>query len=220
MIARHFLLSVVAILAAHSSSAGAQLALEANETPASTKSRQLFEAGQAAVAPSTPSPVTKGDTDLDREIADLRRKALHANPDSSSLVRLGDRLMQKSRESAEAGLYAEAESAYKKALAINPNFEDAMVGVAWVRNSQHEFDDGRSWIEKALAINPRLPHAHALLGDAAVELGNYDDAFEHYQTALARSTQAAQFFEGLESRLNPDAPKRVRTNFRRRLRSG
>jgi tetratricopeptide (TPR) repeat protein len=40
-------------------------------------------------------------------------------------------------------------------------------------------------------------------------------AQQDYQTALARDTQAAQFFEGVESRLPPRAPERIRTTLRR-----
>jgi CHAT domain-containing protein len=36
-----------------------------------------------------------------------------------------------------------------------------------------------------------------------------------YQTALARNSQAAQFFEGAQARLGPQAPERRRTNLRR-----
>ena len=40
-------------------------------------------------------------------------------------------------------------------------------------------------------------------------------AQQDYATALARSTQAAQFFEGAESRLSARAPERLRTKLRR-----
>jgi len=92
--------------------------------------------------------------------------------------------MQKSRDTMDSRLYGEAESAYERALAIDPNNEAAMVGMAWVHNSEHDFDTGRHWAGKALLLNPALPDAYALLGDAAVELGDYDEAFEHYQKAM------------------------------------
>src|SRR5712692_3448444 len=40
-------------------------------------------------------------------------------------------------------------------------------------------------------------------------------AQQDFKTALARSSQAAQYFEGAEARLGPQAPERTRTNFRR-----
>ncbi|MBI2925172.1 MAG: tetratricopeptide repeat protein [Verrucomicrobia bacterium] len=137
--------------------------------------------------PGDVSPQPEGQrsgTAIEREIAALRDKTDRPDATVVAWVKLGDGLMQKSRESQDTRLLEEAESAYTKALALDPKHEDAMVGLAWVHNTEHEFDEGRRWAEKALAINPRLPQAHALLGDAAVELGDYDAAFEYYQKAL------------------------------------
>lgn len=159
--------------------------------PAPTK----MEAGTAVPSqpvqtgkPFVDSPIQpqgpKGGTAVDREIALLRKLTLQSEANASAYVKLGNALMQKSRESMDSRLYEDAESAYRKALALNPNHDAAMVGLAWVHNSEHDFDTGRRWAEKALSINPQLPDAYALLGDAAVELGAYDDAFEHYQKGL------------------------------------
>jgi tetratricopeptide (TPR) repeat protein len=92
--------------------------------------------------------------------------------------------MQKFRDAADTRLCIRAETAYDKALALEPRQVEAMVGLAWVHNTEHEFAEGRRWAEKALALNPGLPNAHALIGDGAIELGDYDAAFKHYQAAL------------------------------------
>jgi len=121
---------------------------------------------------------------IDREIADLLSKAEQSSATPAVWAKLGNALMQKSREIPDSGLYERAKSAYHKALDLDPQNEDALVGLAWVHNTQHEFDEGRTWAEKALAVNSGLAHAHALLGDAAVELGDYDAALDHFQKAL------------------------------------
>jgi tetratricopeptide (TPR) repeat protein len=92
--------------------------------------------------------------------------------------------MQRSRERGDGPWYEQAEAAYRAALKLDPRQVGALVGMAWVSNSRHEFDDGRRWAREALAVDPRVPEAHALLGDAAVELGEYDAAFNHYQACL------------------------------------
>ena len=119
-----------------------------------------------------------------RGVAVSKNAGIKAGAEAALCVERGDALMRKSRESLDGRLYAEAESAYLQALALDRENEAAMVGLAWVYNSEHSFDAGKDWAQKALARNPQLPHAHALLGDAAVELGDYDDALEHYQKAL------------------------------------
>lgn len=105
-------------------------------------------------------------------------------PQAADVVSRGDRLMQQTREFADGVSYEDAERAYRDALAMDPRSSDAMLGLAWVKNSEHEFADGARWARRALEIDPRSERAHALLGDAAVELGDYDAAFEHYQRGL------------------------------------
>lgn len=120
----------------------------------------------------------------DAPIEALRDKAEGAGADSQSWIQLGDALMQKSRNSPENKLYVEAEACYRKALDLEENAVDAMLGLAWVYNTRHEFEKGCRWAREAIALNPRLAQAHSLLGDAAVEHGQYKAAFEHYQQAL------------------------------------
>lgn len=110
-----------------------------------------------------------------------------------SWMQLGDSLMQRSRETADASLYERAESAYRRALAFDPHHVPALVGMAWVSNSKHDFSAGRSWAKEALAQDPNATEAHALLGDAAVETGDYDEAFDHYQTCLDERPNLASY---------------------------
>ena len=90
--------------------------------------------------------------------------------------------------------------------------------LGWAYRAVGDLPKARQTLEEGLAyaranISGR-PGGQAegflLNGLAGISMAQHD-----YQTALARSTQAAQFFEGAESRLNPNAPEQVRTNFRR-----
>jgi tetratricopeptide (TPR) repeat protein len=92
--------------------------------------------------------------------------------------------MQQAREGKPDSRHAQADYAYRRALDIAPGNPGALVGMAWVCNSRHEFDAGRLWAERAIALDAGVPEAHALLGDAALECGDYDQAFKHYQTGL------------------------------------
>lgn len=152
--------------------------------PGAAVPSQPIQTGERSVESPIQPQGPKGGTAVDRETALLRKLTVQSEANASAYVKLGNALMQKSRESMDGRLYEEAESAYERALALNPNHEAAMVGLAWVHNSEHDFDTGRKWAEKALTVNPALPDAYALLGDAAVELGAYDEAFEQYQRAV------------------------------------
>lgn len=99
-------------------------------------------------------------------------------------VRLGDAFMQHSRESRDPANYERAAEAYQHALGLEPRNVQALLGLAWVHNTVHDFDAGRRYAEAALEIDSNTPEAHALLGDGAVELGDYDTAFSQYQSQL------------------------------------
>ncbi|GHC47100.1 tetratricopeptide repeat protein [Roseibacillus persicicus] len=99
------------------------------------------------------------------------------------LIRQGDALMQEARNTLSHDFDA-AEEAYRRALAIDEKNPEALVGMAWVSNSNHDFPAGKVWAQKALAEDPRALEAYALMGDGAVELGDYEEAFDHFQAAL------------------------------------
>jgi tetratricopeptide (TPR) repeat protein len=49
---------------------------------------------------------------------------------------------------------------------------------------RHEFEASVEWANKALARDPKNNMAYGLLGDAAVEMGDYEKAMDHYQAML------------------------------------
>ena len=61
---------------------------------------------------------------------------------------------------------------------------EALVGLAWVQSARHEFEKSTESARKALAVDATNAAAYGLLGDAALELGDYDLAAEHYQKML------------------------------------
>lgn len=178
----HATLLVIALIVAAACRAKAQ-APSPEITASQVRIDQPPQIGEKSVDPSTRPQGTKDGRSL-RGLAALKKSGQKPEAEAAIWVGRGDALMQQSRESLDGRLYAQAESAYLQALALDRENEEAMVGLAWVYNSEHSFDAGKEWAGKALARNPRLAHAYALLGDAAVELGDYDDALEHYQKAL------------------------------------
>lgn len=121
--------------------------------------------------------------DSTENLASLEAVATAPGATSETWITLGNARMQDARDKVAHDFTAAGE-AYIKALEIEHESTEAMLGMAWVKNSEHLFEQGRGWAEKALAIDPDLVDAHALLGDYAVELGNYDEAYDHYQAAI------------------------------------
>lgn len=65
----------------------------------------------------------------DSEIAKAS-DAASTHPTPAAWSRLGDAFMQKARETLDLSYYGRAESAYRKSLAIDPDYANAEAGMA------------------------------------------------------------------------------------------
>ena len=139
--------------------------------------RSVEEVLAALPVPKTESATGKA---LAGGVAQVRKTPANA----VAWVNLGDLLAQALRDSADARYYDFAESAYQRALELNPQSADAMTGMAWVTGGRHLFDQSIAWAERALALDAANAAALGILGDASVELGDYEKAFEQYQKMM------------------------------------
>ena len=142
---------------------------------------------QAAVAGTTSAavaPVSSKALSTDGEIARAADQTTRTPARDTAWTALSDAFMQKARETSDAAYYSRAEAAYRKALGVNPKCVDALAGMAWVEGGRHAFEESREWATKALAIDAKYAAAYGLIGDAAVEMGDYDEAFDQYQKML------------------------------------
>lgn len=80
--------------------------------------------------------------------------------------------------------YAKAESAYQQALALNPDKEDAYLGIGDVHRSQKQYKDAVRWYEKAREVEPKRPSTLYKLGLVARAQGDYEEALTHFERSL------------------------------------
>lgn len=151
----------------------------------------LAAAAVALVLGATPSARAAGDgavvpdrLTVDQTIERLTTRTRQQRQDRAAWTALGDAFMQKARETADASYYGRAEQAFEQARALDGTNGDALVGLAWVQSARHEFEKSTESASKALAVDASNAAAYGLLGDAALELGDYDVAAEHYQKML------------------------------------
>jgi tetratricopeptide (TPR) repeat protein len=141
-------------------------------------------------APGAPAASRDG---LDKRIAAMESK-LAADPgDVGAAVLLADALIRQSRVTGSAGLVMRAERALAGVLREDPGNYDALRMQGSVYLSQHRFAAAVAAGEKCRALRPADPVNYGVIGDAQLELGNYDEAFAAFEQMMQRRPGAASY---------------------------
>lgn len=85
------------------------------------------------------------------------------------------------RETADPSLYPRAEQAFGEALKRDPRQLDALAGQGSLALSRHKFADALRFGQAAHDINPNRAELYGIIGDAQIELGQYDAALDTIQ---------------------------------------
>jgi tetratricopeptide (TPR) repeat protein len=120
------------------------------------------------------------------DVVSSLQQRLRSDPgDWRSHATLGLAYVQQARITADPSYYPKAQAVLERSLALHAvgNFE-ALLGLASLAAARHQFGAALDWAGRARAANPHSADAHALLGDALVELGRYEEAFDTYQAMV------------------------------------
>lgn len=129
---------------------------------------------------------------------------IKANPQDGPAYRdLGHAFIQWFRETADPTLLGRAGESFEKARGLLGDDPMILVGEGSLLLSRHEFEKARTVGLRAVVAAPGLAPAQAVIVDALVELGRYDDAIE----AAAR----------LEALSRGDLPTLARASYIREL---
>jgi tetratricopeptide (TPR) repeat protein len=79
--------------------------------------------------------------------------------------------------------YPEAEKHFLEALKMNPDFVNALAGLATTYVAMGRYDDAIAKLERAIRKEPKLPHLHYELGKTYQAAGNLPQARQEYQRA-------------------------------------
>jgi adenylate cyclase len=92
---------------------------------------------------------------------------------------------------------AEAEAAYRRALAIVPNSPDALVGLASALAAAGRVDEAERSYERAIAVQPRYVASHIALGSFLFNRGRNVDAIRAYERATELAPDNPDAFNNL-----------------------
>jgi adenylate cyclase len=89
---------------------------------------------------------------------------------------------------------AQARDLFERAIALDPNYAPAYVGLGqvdmraanqgWTKDPGEALEQAEKLAQKAITLDDLSSGAHALLGDAAVQFGDYDRALEELKRAI------------------------------------
>lgn len=115
----------------------------------------------------------------------------------SGWVHLGDAHSQIARDrGGDPKSLESAEAAYQKALECNPKSPDALTGLAEVAQSRHDSDKTAKFAAQALGFDAKNAAAHGLLGDLAMDRGDYDEAYNDYQAMMDAKPDLSSWSRG------------------------
>jgi tetratricopeptide (TPR) repeat protein len=134
------------------------------------------DAGPAVPTVGRAASLSEGIVGLQREL-----ERLPAN--DSAWAQLGAAYVEQARRTADPTLYARADDAFARSLALRPQDNDAaLTGQASLAAARHQFAEALALTDRALLVNSHGATAYAVRTDALVELGRYDEA----RAALSR----------------------------------
>ncbi|MGQ0670805.1 MAG: tetratricopeptide repeat protein [Actinomycetota bacterium] len=173
------------------------------------------DSDSSAVTPSSgalSSASAVGSGSLVQGIVSLQERLRAVPTDWRSFASLGFAYVQQGRITADPSYYPKAEGVLQRSLDINgrDNF-DAMVGMGALALARHDFVAALEWGRRALEINPYNGNVYGVVGDAQLELGRYDEAFETFENMLATQPSLAAYARLSYAReLQGDVPGAIR----------
>jgi tetratricopeptide (TPR) repeat protein len=130
---------------------------------------------------------------LDEIIAAGRARVAADPSDAVAGVALADALLRKARVASDAGCAIEAERVLRAVLEREPGEYSALKLLGAVYLSQHRFRDAIAAATRAKAVRADDAWHDGVLGDAYLELGEYDRAFEAFDAMVRRRPDAASY---------------------------
>ena len=113
---------------------------------------------------------------LEGQIGFFERRVAARPNDYLSRGILGRLYLRSARETGNGERYDDAEDTFRSALTINPRDPGSQLGLAECLMAQHRFHEGLVLAQAVHEKRPEMLEALATIGDAHLELGQYDEA--------------------------------------------
>jgi tetratricopeptide (TPR) repeat protein len=110
-------------------------------------------------------------------VLDLEARVAAAPRDADLLTQLGFAYQLRWRETADAGFLPRSQDALSRAIRLEPQSANAILGQGSLALIRHEFREALVYGRRAKRLLPGSARPYGVIGDALVELGRYREAF-------------------------------------------
>ena len=138
------------------------------------------------------APATSADG-LRRRISEMEKLLQERPDDVGSAILLADALLRQTRVTGDSRLSSRAELLLTSVLKDSPGSYDALKLLSTVYLSQHRFHEALKAGERARDLRPGDAWNYGVIGDAAVELGDYEAAFAAFDTMMKMRPNGAAY---------------------------
>jgi tetratricopeptide (TPR) repeat protein len=155
--------------------------------------RDAAEPGTIAPAVGMPGAPPTSAEGLRQRIGDMENQLRERPHDTGAAVLLADALWRQARVTGDGRPTARAAEVLKSALKESPGSYDALRILGAVYLSQHRFREALEIGRRARNLRSTDAWNYGIVGDALVELGDYEQAFEAIDTMVEMRPSAAAY---------------------------
>ncbi len=131
---------------------------------------------------------------LDGAIASLQQRLREIPDDWRGFAELGLAYVAQARVTADPSWYPKAEAVLRRSLRLQPDENvDGSLGIGALELARHDFAAALRQGRRASELDPYSADAYGVIGDALLELGRYDRAFEAFQTMVDTRPDLASY---------------------------
>jgi tetratricopeptide (TPR) repeat protein len=135
-----------------------------------------------------------GDGSLEAQIAGLQERLREIPSDWRGFAALGIAYVVQARTTGDPSLYPKAEGVLATSLRLHDrDNEDALLGLGALALARHDFDGALRFGRRASEVDPFGADAYGVIGDALLELGRYEEAFDAFQTMVDTRPDLASY---------------------------
>jgi tetratricopeptide (TPR) repeat protein len=149
---------------------------------------------------------------LQQRIGEMEGRLRNDPRDLGAAVLLSDALLRQARATNDARPANRASDVLKAVLKDEPGQYDALRMLGAIQLSQHKFREALDTAKRARDQRPGDAWNYGVMGDALLELGDYDRAFEAFDTMMSMRPSAAAYARvAYALELKGDLPRALET---------